>query len=245
MAYYDAIAEEYKKSKLQPWRLHVELFDFFELLGDLRSKSVLDLACGEGFHTRHIKKQGAARVVGVDVSERMVELARQEEAQKPLGIEYVVCDAMQLDLPERFDVVAAAYLLNYARTREELAAMAAGIARHLKPGGRFVTVNNNPRTAADPTAMEKYGFSKNLVGRFGDGATIRWTFLLDGQTFSIDNCYLSVATHEQVLGAAGLTDLRWHQPRVAPAGEREFGVEFWRDFIEHAPITLLEGIREA
>ena len=47
---YDAIAEEYKKAKLQPWRLYIETFMLFDLVGDLTGKSVLDLACGEGFH---------------------------------------------------------------------------------------------------------------------------------------------------------------------------------------------------
>jgi ubiquinone/menaquinone biosynthesis C-methylase UbiE len=40
---------------------------------------VLDLACGEGFYTRRIKQRDAARVVGVDVSQPMIELARAEE----------------------------------------------------------------------------------------------------------------------------------------------------------------------
>jgi toxoflavin synthase len=41
---YDEIAEEYKRAKQQPWRLHLEHFTLFKLLGDLRGKSVLDLA---------------------------------------------------------------------------------------------------------------------------------------------------------------------------------------------------------
>ena len=41
---YDDIAEEYKRSKLQPWRQYIEAFTLFELIGDLAGKSVLDLA---------------------------------------------------------------------------------------------------------------------------------------------------------------------------------------------------------
>src|SRR5207244_1705305 len=66
---YDEIAAQYQMAKRQPWRMHVEHFTFFELLGDLRGKSVLDLACGEGFVTRFLKLAGAARVLGVDLSE--------------------------------------------------------------------------------------------------------------------------------------------------------------------------------
>lgn len=86
---YDAIAEEYKKAKLQPWRLYIETFMLFDLVGDLTGKSVLDLGCGEGFHTRLLRQKGADRVVGVDLFAGMIDLARKQEEHHPLGIEYV------------------------------------------------------------------------------------------------------------------------------------------------------------
>ena len=53
---YNLIAEEYKRAKLQPWRTHIESFTLFNLLRDPAGKSVLDLACGEGFHTRVLRR---------------------------------------------------------------------------------------------------------------------------------------------------------------------------------------------
>ena len=67
------------------------------LIGGLSGKTVVDLACGEGFYTRLIRQQGAAKVVGVDLSARMVELAREQEAEQRLGIEYVTGDARHLE----------------------------------------------------------------------------------------------------------------------------------------------------
>src|SRR5262245_24407172 len=141
---YDTIAEEYKRAKLQAWRHHIEVYTLFELVGDVAGKSVLDLACGEGFQTRLLKQEGAARVVGVDISAGMLDLARKEESQRARAIEYYIEDAKKLDLDDQFDMVFAAYLLNYASTKEELLEMCRAIARHLKAGGRFVSVNNNP-----------------------------------------------------------------------------------------------------
>jgi 2-polyprenyl-3-methyl-5-hydroxy-6-metoxy-1,4-benzoquinol methylase len=63
---YDAISTEYKKAKQHPWRLHIEHFTLFELIGPVAGKTVLDLACGEGFYTRSLKQKGAAKVVGMD-----------------------------------------------------------------------------------------------------------------------------------------------------------------------------------
>ena len=65
---YDAVAEEYKRSKLAPWRTYLERYSLLNLLGEVRGKSVLDLACGEGFYSRLVRERGAGRVVGVDWS---------------------------------------------------------------------------------------------------------------------------------------------------------------------------------
>ena len=57
-----------KRSKLAPWRTYIERYSLLKLLGEVRGKSVLDLACGEGFYSRLVRARGAARVVGVDLS---------------------------------------------------------------------------------------------------------------------------------------------------------------------------------
>src|SRR6516164_11052357 len=156
---YDPIAEQYKRSKQQPWRAYVEAFTLMRLIGDPTGRKVIDIACGEGFYTRMIRQRGAAKVTGVDLSENMIELARASEAQEPLGIDYIVGDGRGLGVAADYDLAVAAYFLNHAHDRAELGAMCRGIARCLKPGGRFVTVNCNP--ACDfPAApsYRKYGF---------------------------------------------------------------------------------------
>jgi ubiquinone/menaquinone biosynthesis C-methylase UbiE len=236
---YNLIAEEYKRAKLQPWRTHIESFSLFNLLGDPVGKSVLDLACGEGFHTRVLRQKGAARVVGVDISTAMIDLAREAEARAPLGIDYVVGDVKELDLKQTFDVVFAAYLLNYAQTESELAQMCDAIARHLQPGGRFVTVNNNPEYTGQTDTMLKYGFERHTNERY-EGAPVIWQFFLDENIFAITNYYLSIAAHERALRAAGLQHIIWHTPQVSPLGIDEFGQAYWRPFLEHPPVIFLE-----
>src|SRR5690242_454535 len=92
---YDPIAEQYQRSKQQPWRTFIESFRLMELVGDPGGKSVLDVACGEGFYTRMIKQRGAGRVTGVDLSAGMIDLARKQEAVNQQGIEYIVADARE------------------------------------------------------------------------------------------------------------------------------------------------------
>ena len=97
---YDPIAEQYRRSKYQPWRTHIESFTLMNLVGDLTGKTVVDLACGEGFYTRMIKQKGSTTALGVDLSEGMIQLALDQEAKQGLGIEYRLGDARNLVLEE-------------------------------------------------------------------------------------------------------------------------------------------------
>ena len=242
---YDFIAEQYQRAKLHPWRAHVESFTFLGVLGDLSGKTVVDLACGEGFYSRVLKARGAARVTGIDLSEGMIALARQQEAARPQGIRYIAGDARSTPLNEESDLVAAAYLLNYASTRQTLADMLQAAARCVKRGGRFVTVNSNP--ACDfPKApsYRKYGFETRALGEWKEGAPIRWTFHLDDGPFEIENYYLSPATHEEELKAAGFSQIRWHSVRLAPEGAAGVPDGHWDDLLSHPPIICLECVKQ-
>jgi 2-polyprenyl-3-methyl-5-hydroxy-6-metoxy-1,4-benzoquinol methylase len=48
---------------------------FLAFLGDLEGRQVPDAGCGEGHNTRILARRGA-RMTGIDISERMIELAR-------------------------------------------------------------------------------------------------------------------------------------------------------------------------
>ena len=182
--------------------------------------------------------------MGVDLSEGMIELARTQEAAEPRGIRYQVADAaaMQLDTP--FDVVVAAYLLNYAHNRAELAAMCQGLARSLRPGGRFVTVNSSPLLDfRQVPSFRKYGFETRMTDGVPEGAPITWTFHLADGSFSIENYFLDREIHEEALRAVGFREIRWHKPRLDPAGRERFGADFWDDFLSHSPIVLIECVK--
>ena len=245
-SYYDSIAQQYKKSKLLPFRLHIEACTYFHILGELEGKSLLDLACGEGFYTRQFKLQGAAQVIGVEISEKMIELARLEEAREPQNIEYILGDVFELGTIGSFDLVVASYLLNYAQTREQLLKMCQSIFTNLKPGGRFVTINNND--SQSPTSYlstQKYGFIKSIASPLIEGTPIKYTFTIsDGeQQLSFDNYYLGTATYEWAFRSVGFKAVRWQKPIVSPQGVEEFGQEFWQDFLDCMPIVGIECLK--
>src|SRR5215471_4266648 len=82
------------------------------LLPDLRGRNVLDLGCGFGWFCRWARQQGAARVLGIDVSERM--LARARDTTVDPAIAYARADMEHLDLrAAAFDVVYSSLALHY------------------------------------------------------------------------------------------------------------------------------------
>ncbi|MEQ1946019.1 MAG: class I SAM-dependent methyltransferase [Bryobacteraceae bacterium] len=247
---YDDIAEQYRRSKLVPWRFYIEQFSLLELMGDLHGKDVLDLACGEGYYTRLLKRNGAARVVGVDLSPKMIELAEQREHSEEQGIEYRVGDARTVEVPGTFDLVVAAYLLNYASTPADLAAMCRTIAKHLKPGGRFCAVNNNPIQNPERfPATRKYGFIKS--GDHGtSGSPVRYHFFssgdLDGpEVFQLENYFLEPELHLETFRNCGFHDATWHPMRLSPAEVHGPNPSHWDEFFVDTPVILFSATKGA
>lgn len=110
------------------------------LLPDLAGRRVVDLGCGFGWFCRHAREQGAARVLGIDVSERM--LARAGELTTDRGIEYRRADLESLVLPERsFEVAFSSLALHYLADVRRLLAT---IARALVSGGHLVCSVEHP-----------------------------------------------------------------------------------------------------
>ena len=237
---YDALVRAYQRSKSLPFRVHSEIPNHLESLGDVSGKTVLDLACGEGFYTRLIRAKGAARVVGVDVSPEMVALARQQEQDAPLGIEYLASAAESVPNLGTFDVVSAAYLLNCAPDRAILHGMTRAIARSLKAGGRLVaTIGDLGRRPG--VDYSPYGMTTNITEELPEGAPYDITFLLDADEFSITDFNHSHATYEAACEESGLEVLAWRDCTVTDEGLRVYGRDFWNTWISEPCIMRLEA----
>ncbi len=115
------------------------------MLPDFKGKKVLDLGCGFGWHCRYAIENGAASVVGIDLSERM--LARAAEINSLEGIQYERKALEDVDYPdEQFDLVLSSLTLHYI---ESFDALAQNIHRWLATGGRFVFSVEHPVFTAE------------------------------------------------------------------------------------------------
>jgi SAM-dependent methyltransferase len=240
-AQYNEIAEQYRQTTRSPLRTYIEAYTLLRLVGDVRGKSVLDLACGEGFFSRRLRQLGAKRVVGVDISPAMIDLARSQELENPLGVEYICADVKNLTNLEVFDVVVAAYLLHYSKTAHEMQQMCASIVSHLPVGGRFVTLNENPDQASEAYAgYEQYGFNKTVASPRREGSEITYWMVSGRELFKFHAWYFCRETYERELGEAGFSEVTWHPLVLDPAGVEAQGAEYWQEYLSNPPVIGLE-----
>jgi len=110
------------------------------MLPDLRGKRVVDLGCGFGWASRWMREQGAASVLGLDLSQNMIARARADTADP--AIEYRIADLDTLDLPAAaFDVAYSALTFHYVRDFDRLAQH---LHQSLAPGGHLVFTIEHP-----------------------------------------------------------------------------------------------------
>lgn len=238
---YDQIADVYKETKRNPLRTYVDEFTLLRVLGPVHRKSVLDLACGYGHYSRLIKQQGAAQVLGIDISESLIKQARDTEKRRPLGIEYRIGDVTGLGQIADFDIVTAIYLFPYASTKETLTAMCQTIYNNLKTGGRLVAATLNPQVSAtDLMVYEQYGVRLSTTAGLQDGAMVTATLAIPDGSVELVACYWTEASYESALKQAGFGKIRWHPMEVSEAGMKAFGQDYWQAYLAKPVDIVLE-----
>ena len=111
-----------------------------KLLPDFKDKHVLDLGCGYGWHCIYAMEHGASSVVGVDISHKMLEVAK-EKTHFP-QVEYKCCAMEDVEFPEEsFDVILSSLAFHYVADYEILVKK---IYRILKSGGKLVFTVEHP-----------------------------------------------------------------------------------------------------
>jgi len=208
--------------------------------------SVLDLGCGTGMVAAAIA-ESVPRVVGVDPAEAMLEVARS----RPGGdrVHWVQGDARKLDLGESFDlVILTGHAFQVFLTVEDRAAVLGGIARHLRPGGRFIFDSRNPVCEEWRDWVPERSESRFTHPQAGDvrvwndvshdaatGIVTYWTFYQpEGQPAQRAECRIAFAPQAEIaaqIAAAGLevdewwgdwAGTPWHAtaPEIIPLGRR-------------------------
>ncbi|MGI6154263.1 MAG: class I SAM-dependent methyltransferase [Christensenellaceae bacterium] len=130
-----------------------------QMLPDFCGKRVLDIGCGFGWHCRYAAAQGAKTVVGTDISEKMLAVAREKTGYG--NVEYRKAAMEDLDFAENsFDSIISSLAFHYTPDFEY---MCKKIHRFLTPGGYFVFSAEHPVFTAYGTQDWLYGDNGNIV----------------------------------------------------------------------------------
>jgi len=121
----------------------IEIPQLFDLIGDVKDKDILDMGCGAGGHDRMLIEKGASHVLGIDISNNMLELARNNSNPK---IDYQLLSMNDIDkLDHKFDLVVSSLAIHYI---EDYDALCNKVYNLLKDGGEFIFSHGHPMDSA-------------------------------------------------------------------------------------------------
>jgi SAM-dependent methyltransferase len=134
----------YKKLRENPDNANIleEKPALFSLTPDLTDKAVLDLGCGYGENCAEFKRLGAIKVTGIDISEKMLAIAKTETT----GIEYLRMDMNDLSsIQSRYDIVFSSLAVHYIA---DFSQMCSKVVELLNDNGLFIFSQEHPLTTA-------------------------------------------------------------------------------------------------
>jgi SAM-dependent methyltransferase len=203
------------------------------LPASLAGLHILDLGCGLGYFAREARARGAASVLGIDLSHRMLAEA-QARTQDP-EIVYRQADLEGYE-PEhaRFELVVSSLALHYIVDYRRLVAR---VAASLKPRGRFAFSVEHPIYTAHGSAswhLAPDGSRMHWpVDRYRDEGERRTSWFVDG----VVKHHRTVETYVNGLLEAGLRLVRLEEPEADPAMLSAHPE--WQDERRRPPFLLL------
>ncbi|MFQ5819956.1 MAG: class I SAM-dependent methyltransferase [Candidatus Heimdallarchaeota archaeon] len=206
----------------------------FRLLGQIKGKCILDAGCGNGYLCRLLAKQGA-KITGVDISSKAIELAQIKEKEAPLGISYYVGSLSDLAMfsNQTFDVVISNLVL---QDLQDLAGALGELYRVLREEGQLLisllhpcftgpTVRGWVKRPRDSSRKEDWLFWK--IDRYFD----RTTEII--QNFGLEGVYYfcrSLSDYITALLQQGFTITDLEEPipdeKAIEQHYRQFGNEY-------------------
>jgi 2-polyprenyl-3-methyl-5-hydroxy-6-metoxy-1,4-benzoquinol methylase len=113
---WNRLAETYQAFRRESGTYNelVEIPAMLSLIGNVRNKKLLDAGCGYGYYSILLAKQGAT-VTGIDISAKMIELAKNNAEKASVSCQFFVCDMQDLSMfaSSTFDMVISSIVVGY------------------------------------------------------------------------------------------------------------------------------------
>jgi SAM-dependent methyltransferase len=202
-----------------------------DMLGDVSGARVLDLGCGAGAFARWAAGAGARHVLGIDLSQRMLERARALTAAP--NVEYRCADLESLALTEdTFDIVYSSLSFHYIA---DLARLIAAIRHGLVDSGRLVFSVEHPLFTApsEPRWITSNGATVWPLNNYtAEGRRITHWFAP-----GVVKYHRTLASHLNALIRAGFSVERIEE--WTPTNEQIMAHPEWVNELHRPPFLLL------
>lgn len=251
---YDSVASDYDIIWSVPaCKILFPLLDTnLKRLGPWDGAAVLDMACGTGIGLREMMKLGASKLVGVDISNEMLEVAKMTSPDAGFELHHADC-SQPLDhlgmSKGSFDLVIGMWLLNYPDSRDNMGKMWRNIADYLKPNGKFVGIIQN-QDVFNPTSMQgkwdEYGAQETNIRQLpsGDGVQMHIEFNTSPKV-EFDTFVLKPEILEEEGQKAGMRDLQYIRAGEEVKGEVPGKDDaWWQELLEQYPNQLIVATKQ-
>ena len=150
----DSFFENFRTSRSQEVNFNdcIETPILFSMLPDLRGKRILDIGCGMGQHAKQYAEMGAESVLGIDISEKMLEYAREHNCAENIVYQRTAMEDMET-VPGKFDLVTSSLVFDYV---ENFGGLMHKIHMLLKEDGILVFSMSHPIVTAWDGVYDRY-----------------------------------------------------------------------------------------
>jgi ubiquinone/menaquinone biosynthesis C-methylase UbiE len=217
---WNQFAEDYQALRGEPGTYNelVEIPAMLSLIGDVKRKKILDAGCGYGYYSILLAKKGAT-VTGIDISEKMVKLAKENAKKISVKCQFLVCDIQDLSIfaSNTFDMAISSIVVGDV---DDLGKAFSEVFRVLKRNGVFVFSETHPILKGS-WEKDKEGrrLHWNIDNYFERSITTTGWLLQSGNVFETTSRHRTVEDYFDALISSGFVVERLVEPE--PANEAQ------------------------
>ncbi len=191
------------------------------LIGDVSGKRVLDAGCGHGYYSILFAREGA-KVTGIDISKKMVKLAKENAVKASVHCEFFVCDMQDLSRfnNDTFDVVTSSIVVGYLDNIEKAFSE---VFRVLKAEGIFTFSESHPIGGPGRGWWEKDAEGRKLhwnLDKYFERSISALTWqTIDGKILETKSKHRTIQDYFDALISAGFVVERLLEPEPIAKGK--------------------------
>ena len=217
---WDELANWYSARKKGSYEFKIQLPAILNLLGNLRGKSLIDIGCGPGNYSVEFTKRGA-NVLGIDLSEKMLDKARNNAKMAEVKLTLQKADARLIACPDNsFDIaVIILAILNEKIVKEA--------ARVLIPGGLLLISDTHPTLEAKGRWKSNEIGTPRIIEDYFSRVKKKWRINYDTeQIITLEYYTQTIEQCVNMIADAGFKILRIAEPKPGKDLEKSDPVHY-------------------